>query len=119
VYVRDFSPNRVPAVGSVRKRISINGGDKPRWRRDGQELYYVAPDGHLMAVAVKTAPVFDVGAPIVLFELRVPKGSSFPYDVAWDGRFLVNTLDPPAADSSAGMTVVLNSLGRLHFSRNP
>jgi Tol biopolymer transport system component len=60
IYVRDFAPERLPAVGSTMKRVSPNGGDKPRWRRDGQELYYIAPDGHLMAVSVRTAPVFDV-----------------------------------------------------------
>ena len=38
VYVRDFASDRVPAVGSVRIRVSTNGGDKPRWRRDGTEL---------------------------------------------------------------------------------
>jgi hypothetical protein len=59
VYVRDFAPGRVPAVGSVKIRVSINGGDKPRWRRDGEELYYIAPDGRLMAASVNAAPVFD------------------------------------------------------------
>lgn len=38
VYVRDFAPGRVPAVGVVKMRVSTNGGDKPRWRRDGTEL---------------------------------------------------------------------------------
>ena len=54
VYVRDFAPERVPAVGSVRMRVSTNGGDKPRWRRDGTELYYISPDRRLMAVPVAT-----------------------------------------------------------------
>ena len=58
VYVRDFAPDRVPAVGSVRIRVSTNGGDKPRWRRDGTELYYISPDRRLMAVPVTRTPAF-------------------------------------------------------------
>jgi Tol biopolymer transport system component len=108
VYVRDFAPEREPAVGSVRIPVSTKGGDKPRWRRDGKELYYIAPDGGLMAVSVATTPTFTVGVPVALFEVRVPKGSFFPYDVAQDGRFLVDTLDGRATDPAAGLTVVLN-----------
>ena len=39
VYVRDFAPDRMPAVGSVKLRVSTEGGDKPRWQRNGTELY--------------------------------------------------------------------------------
>jgi serine/threonine protein kinase len=112
VYVRDFAPERVPAVGSVRIPVSTTGGDKPRWSRDGKELYYIAPDGRLMAVSIATAPTFAVGVPVALFEMRVPKGSFFPYDVAEDGRFLVDTLDSRSTAPSAGMTVVLNWMVR-------
>jgi Tol biopolymer transport system component len=44
LYVQSFP---VPAV---RTRVSTAGGDQPRWRRDGQELFYIAPDGGLMRV---------------------------------------------------------------------
>jgi eukaryotic-like serine/threonine-protein kinase len=114
IYVRDFAPNRVPAVGAVRIRVSTRGGDKPRWRRDGTELYYIAPEGRLMAVRVTRAPTFGMSTPVSLFDVRVPKGSFFPYDIASDGRFLVDALDSPA-DSSAGPTVVLNWTPRRQF----
>ena len=66
-----------------------------------------------MAVSVRTAPVFDVvGDPVPLFEMQVPKGSFHPYDVAKDGRFLVDTLDSRSTDPSAGITVVLNWMSR-------
>jgi serine/threonine protein kinase/Tol biopolymer transport system component len=45
VYVRRF-----PAAGG-KWQISTRGGAQPRWRRDGKELFYLAPDGKLMAVA--------------------------------------------------------------------
>ena len=111
VYVRDFASGRVPAVGSVRIRVSTNGGDKPRWRRDGTELYYISPDRRLMAVPVTRTPAFSVGLPVRLFDVRLP-ATNFPYDVASDGRFLMSKLDAPSADPSAGMTVVLNWMAR-------
>jgi serine/threonine protein kinase/Tol biopolymer transport system component len=113
VYVRDFAPDRVPAVGVIKIRVSPDGGDKPRWRRDGTELYYIAADARLMAVPVRRTPTFNVGAPVALFELRFRKaGTFFPYDVTNDGRFLVDTLDGPSSDGPGGMTVVLNWMRR-------
>jgi hypothetical protein len=35
--------------------VTAKGGSEPRWRGDGRELYYLAPDGKLMAVPVKGA----------------------------------------------------------------
>ena len=54
VYVQGFAPDRVPAAAVGKWQISTAGGDKPRWRRDGKELYYIAPDRKMMAVPVKT-----------------------------------------------------------------
>jgi serine/threonine protein kinase/Tol biopolymer transport system component len=44
IYVQPF-----PQSGAKRL-VSTAGGSQPRWRSDGQELFYVAPDGYLMAV---------------------------------------------------------------------
>ena len=30
--------------GAGKRQISIAGGDTPRWRRDGKEIFYIAPD---------------------------------------------------------------------------
>lgn len=48
VYVRPF-----PAVHTGRWQISTSGGSHPAWSRTGRELFYVAADSHLMAVAVQ------------------------------------------------------------------
>jgi eukaryotic-like serine/threonine-protein kinase len=107
VYVQGFVPDHVPAAGIGKWTISAAGGDKPRWRRDGKELYYIAPDGKLMAVPIKsTATTFELGAAIPLFETHVT--GFFPYDVAADGRFLLNTVKEDAAASASPITVVLN-----------
>ena len=51
--------------------ISIGGGDFPRWRRDGGELYYVTPGSNsLMVVTVSTTGgKFEAGTPQRLFTL--------------------------------------------------
>jgi len=83
-------------------QVSSGGGGQPRWRRDGQELYYIAPDGKLMAVPVTIkGAVFERGSPAPLFGTRIAVGAARPqYDVAADGRFLINVTTEGAATSS-------------------
>ena len=106
VYVQGFAPGGGSATAVGKWQISTAGGDKPRWRRDGQELYYIAPDGKMMAVPVKSGATFEPGAAIPLFETHV--AGFFPYDVSPDGRFLINTVAVAAMASSSPITVVLN-----------
>jgi Tol biopolymer transport system component len=107
VYVQGFAPDLRPAAGVLKRQLSPAGGAKPRWRRDGQELYYKASDGKLMAVPVKTtATTFEVGVAVPLFETSTR--GFFPYDVAADGRFLVNTVRESGVVNAAPITVVLN-----------
>jgi serine/threonine protein kinase len=87
-------------------RISTAGGNKPRWSRDGKELFYLDLDGRVIAVPIKTSSTFEPGLPAPLFKIQPV--SFFPYAVSPDGRFLVNT--PPTAGSnvSTPITVTLN-----------
>ena len=53
-------------------RISTEGGIQARWRSDGKELFYLAPDQRLMAVPIQLDAqrnVVDVGTPAALFRL--------------------------------------------------
>jgi len=88
VYVTKFPG----PIGKV--PISAGGGDLPRWRADGRELFYVAHNSELMAAAVNgQGDEFEVGASRTLTELHAPPGGRYPYDVSRDGqRFLVNTI---------------------------
>jgi Tol biopolymer transport system component len=106
VYVQGFVPDRVPAAGVGKWQMSTAGGDKPRWRRDGTELYYLAPDRKMMAVPVKLGPPFEPGVAVPLFEARTV--GFFPYDVSPDGRLLLNTPAESEATSSSPITIVLN-----------
>ncbi len=89
VYVAPF-----PGPGG-KYQISTGGGQQPRWRRDGKELFFLSRDRKLLAVPVKTGSVFEFGVPATLFETRAHEPLTaeefFTYDVSRDGqRFLIN-----------------------------
>ena len=86
IYIRRF-----PDAGGLR-RVSVNGGSQPRWRADGEELFYVEGDT-LIAVPVSTSPELKVGRPEALFSspgLMLRLDNVLGYDVTSDGqRFVV------------------------------
>ena len=87
IYVRPF-----PGPGG-QWQVSTGGGTSPRWRSDGKELYYLAPDNKLLAVAAAVqGTTFVPGTPQVLFQTHPPPvAPKQQYDVSRDGRFLINT----------------------------
>jgi hypothetical protein len=104
-------------VGGDQVRISTNGGTQPRFRADGQELFYLANDGTLMAVAISTGATFQHAEPKVLFKTRtLPRIEQvqWEYDVTRDGqRFVIATiLDGPHATPPAP-TILLNWMAEL------
>jgi Tol biopolymer transport system component len=120
VYVQEFpGPGRAeaeaPTAAGGKWQISTAGGGYPTWRRDGKELFFIAPDRMLIAVAVKLRaangrPTFEAGVPETLFDTGVPSAGSyvgaFPYATADGQRFLINTAageQPPRS-----LTVAVN-----------
>jgi eukaryotic-like serine/threonine-protein kinase len=104
VFIQTF-----PQPGSLR-RVSVDGGVQPRWRRDGRELFYVASDQTLMSVVVKNPTTLELGQPSPLFRLNDvflgPTSTPTMYEVTPDGqRFL---LPGPPSEAVAPITVVLN-----------
>jgi dipeptidyl aminopeptidase/acylaminoacyl peptidase len=83
---------RYPTPGRT-WRVSADGGSQARWRRDGKEIFYVAPDQQLMSAAVSLAnDSVTIERIEPLFQLRYPYGAYHAFDVTRDGqRFLVNT----------------------------
>ena len=72
IYVQAF-----PSGGP--QQISTAGGSQPRWRRDGQELFYIAPDTRLMAVPIalgKDGQTIEPGTPVPLFPTRLASGAN-------------------------------------------
>jgi predicted Ser/Thr protein kinase len=62
IYVQRFEGGDAPKLAGERRRISHNGGNGPRWRRDGKELFFLSPDRQIMAAAVEHGTGF--GAPV-------------------------------------------------------
>ena len=95
-----------PGPGA-RIAVSRGGGSDPRWRADGQELFYIADDLSVISVQVReSAHEFHVLSSKPLFRLQLPSNVGF-YDVTRDGkRFLVNTRT--LREQSSPLTVVTN-----------
>jgi hypothetical protein len=88
-----------PFSGSGGKRqVSVSGGQLPRWRADGKELFYIAPNGHVMAAEVSTKGAeLEIGAIRSLFG-PLPASPIYPYDVSANGqRFLAILPEEQAA----------------------
>jgi eukaryotic-like serine/threonine-protein kinase len=107
IYVQPF-----PGPGA-KTIVSAGGGLQARWRPDGRELFYVAPDGRLMAVSIRTTGdgrTLEPASPVPLFVTRVSStrlgGSRHEYDVSRDGqKFLMDTF---VEQNAAPITLVLN-----------
>ena len=84
---------------TVKRRLSTAGGLHPRWRADGKELFYLAPDKSLMAVSMPSPD--RAAAPVPLFKTATVSyfyGSRNDYAPSRDGeRFLVNTQTVPGS----------------------
>ena len=91
--------------------VSTAGGNKPRWRRDGKELFYLAGRSpirlELTAVASdlgSSPPVFGTPRPLFTFSsvTTIPEANGFPYAPSADGQsFLLQRFTsyiPPTLD---------------------
>jgi Tol biopolymer transport system component/tRNA A-37 threonylcarbamoyl transferase component Bud32 len=105
IYVSSFPS------GNGKWQVSSGGGQEPRWRQDGKELFYLSADGKMMAVTVTTGASFKAGSPAALFQTHRRRPLSFldvfSYDVSGDGqRFLIATKVDEA--NAAPLSVLLN-----------
>ena len=98
IYVAPF-----PGPGG-RRRVSVSGGVLPRWKGDGTELFYRAPDGNLMVAAIASK-----GAQLDVVKVsRLLGGTAgFFYDVSPDGQQLL-ALIRPEGSADRTLTVVQN-----------
>ena len=105
VYVRPF-----PAVLSAVWQISMNGGGEPLWSHSGNELFFRSANGHdMMAVSVRTAPVFHAEAPRVLFKTNAVTGIDYRrYDVSPDDRRFLMVV--PSKDNQQSQLIRVENL---------
>jgi Tol biopolymer transport system component len=104
VYISSFPK----PVGQL--QISGSGGTQPRWRNDGKELYYLAPDKKLMAATLGHSDgSVQVLSTRMLFQTAVELEM---YDAAPDGNHFV--VDSTASDESlAPLNLVINWTAEL------
>ena len=120
---REIYVQRFPD-GAAREQVSVDGGGAARWSTDGKEIFFVSPDGKMMAASFDSAaaipkislprPLFSVSR--VQLEEGYPGSQASNWDVAPDGRFLM--LLPVSEKDATALTVVLNwAAGLEHADR--
>jgi serine/threonine-protein kinase len=106
IYVRRFS------TLDSRAQISSGGGTRPLWSRDGSELFYLKPDGTVVAVPIERSDggslVAGVGKPLFKGEYYALQAGR-TYDVSRDGKRFLMIKDTGARSGVApSLAVVLN-----------
>ncbi len=105
IWAQPFPPN-----GS-KFQISAAGATQVRWRHDGKELYYVSPNGQLMAVPVSAGKSFEQGAPRELFGGMPSAGiRQSNYQASADGRRFLVALLVGKEGAAAPLIAVVNGL---------
>jgi len=89
-----------------RLQVSQAGGRLPTWRTDGKELYYLDPDGKLIAAELReNNGSLQVAAIRVLFSIKMTTGNG--YDAFPDGKkFLTSTVT--TGETPAPLSLVQN-----------
>jgi serine/threonine protein kinase/WD40 repeat protein len=113
IYVRSF-----PVEAGGVWAISTEGAEKPIWRSDGKELFYLALDKKLMAMEVRTGDIFKPGNTRFLFQTHSqPRintwgiGAGKQYFVSHDGtHFLINTLIDKTSPTAINLLLNWKSL---------
>jgi Tol biopolymer transport system component/predicted Ser/Thr protein kinase len=115
VYVRPFlasgasgasGTSGAPSLGEGKWQVSKDGGTLAKWRADGKELIFRAPNGSPMTVDVTaTGAAFQAGVPKQLFALPPNVGD---WDMTADGKRFLAAVPPVQQTTVTPITVVLN-----------
>jgi eukaryotic-like serine/threonine-protein kinase len=115
IYVRPFraldakDSDATPTTGQW--QVSTAGGIFPTWRPDGKEVFYLDPTGAMMAAPIMASgATLTVAVPVKLFQTHIDGGGvdtqqGRQYDIAPDGRFLINT---DLNNAAAPITLIQN-----------
>src|SRR5262249_46560895 len=109
VYVSPFPS------GEGKRQVSLNGGGTPRWRKDGEELYFNYLTKMYATKIEVSGATFSSGTPAELFDYgEMPGNHTGPYltyDVSADGqKFLIPRGTPSEAGdiTTTAITVIVN-----------
>ncbi len=92
IYVQPFGSEEGRAV-----RLSRDGGTRPRWRPDGQELYYLGPEGRIMTVPFTGT----FGTPKLLFQ----DAATADFEPSGDGSRFLMQLQPRSMAPSVRLLI--------------
>ena len=105
IYVRPF-----PGPGA-QIAVSVSGGARPIWSRDGRRIFFIN-GSRVVAASVVTSPSFSVSARDVLFEGNYWTGTGHAgYDVAPDGKSFL--MLRPVSGNSEQIVVINNWMAEL------
>ena len=113
IYVRSF-----PAEAGGVWAISTGGAERPIWRRDGRELFYLTLDKKMMATEILPGETFQTGVTRFLFQTHAqPRinpwgiGPTKHYFVSADGNhFLINTMIDKTSPTEINVLIHWESL---------
>jgi serine/threonine protein kinase/Tol biopolymer transport system component len=94
-----------PPTGE-RWQVSRDGGVQPRWSADGNQLFYLDPEGRLMVVAMAGSDPRKAAAPEVLFSTGVVPSDALDQFTPLKTGFLVRA--PVAAGEATAVQVIVN-----------
>ena len=98
----------VPGPGG-RRQISSDGGEEPRWVRNGREILY-RNGTRMMSAPVQLQPTLQIGRPVELFDHKFDRGLGVAgYDVSADGQTLVMTRSEHPAPTEIRVVMGWNS----------
>jgi serine/threonine-protein kinase len=98
IYVRPF-----PKMEDGRWQVSIGGGTRPVWARNGRELFYLNASNTLIVLPTQTGgAAFVAGNPAKVFETRYSVPVSYrSFDISSDGKRFVMIKDFTTGDDKA------------------
>jgi Tol biopolymer transport system component len=105
-------------------QVSKEGGEAPRWSRDGKTLYFLVrlPSVGVMSTPVTLGASFGSGEPTLLFRksIRLGFGILVPtsnYDVTPSGQFVAVVMDSLAQTRPPSIGVIMNWTSKLSSAK--
>ncbi|MEO8679698.1 MAG: protein kinase [Vicinamibacterales bacterium] len=89
--------------GGVATRVSKDGALVARWSRDGRELLFLAGDGRMVSVPIRTTPALELGAPATLFGVG---RRWLDFEIAPDGKRFLALIPAVVADEQPLQAIV-------------
>ncbi len=105
VYVRPF-----PDVNGGRWTVSTNGGTRPIWTRNGDELFYVSSTGALMRAGVTCGPTWMPTTPTVVVKegyYTIPQWWGLSYAIAPDAQRFLMLKEGSGGDGTAAAPSII------------